>query len=86
MSGELPDIFKWINGFNKINKNMAFVINEKVSIHSNGFKLDQFRFKREIGRKWFTNNAVNEWNRLSSYAEGFKRTLDRFIDEGNMWI
>ena len=27
---------------------------------NNGFKLDKFRLKREIGRKWFINTIIDE--------------------------
>ena len=33
---------------------------------NNGFKLDKCRFKKAIGRNWFTDRVVDEWNRLSS--------------------
>ena len=33
-----------------------------------GYKLEKFRFKKEIGKNWFTNRIVDEWNRLSSHV------------------
>ena len=44
-----------------------------------------------MGRNWFCNRAVDEWNGLSSYigsveAMGsFKRRLDKFMGEENRW-
>ena len=58
---------------------------------SHGFKLDKFRFRKEIGRRWFSNRVVNDWNRLSSHVveantiESFKRRLDSFMDEDDKW-
>ena len=40
----------------------------------NGHKLEKHRFRTDIGRHWFTNRVVNDWNRLSSHvvsAESF---------------
>ncbi|MPC70384.1 hypothetical protein E2C01_064631 [Portunus trituberculatus] len=35
---------------------------------NNGFKLEKFRFWREIGRNWFSNRVVDEWNGLSGHG------------------
>ena len=29
---------------------------------SNGYKLDKFRFKKDIGKHWFGNGVVDMWN------------------------
>ena len=52
--------------------------------------MEKFRFKREIGRNWFSNRVLNEWNRLNNHIVSaqtmgsFKR-LDKFMDENDMW-
>ncbi|MPC76145.1 hypothetical protein E2C01_070550 [Portunus trituberculatus] len=52
---------------------------------NNGFKLEKFRFRKEMGRKWCCNGVVDEWNGLSNDVVNgesigsFKR-LDKFMD------
>ena len=41
----------------------------KLRTRNNGFKFDQFKFRREIGRNWFTNRVVDEWNKLNRNSE-----------------
>ena len=47
------------------------------------FKIGKGRIKKEIGRQWFSNRVVNEWNGLSNQAvcaktiKSFKRRLDK---------
>ena len=58
---------------------------------TNGFKLEKFRYRKEIGKNWFTNRVVNEWNRLSRQVvsantiDCFKKRLDRFMDNDDRW-
>ncbi len=58
---------------------------------SNGFKLDKFRFSKDIGKNWFRNRVVDEWNRLSSHVvsantiDSFKKMLDKFMDGDDRW-
>ncbi len=58
---------------------------------SNGLNLDKFRFNKDIGKNWFTNRVVDEWNRLSSHVvsgntiDTFKKRLDRFMDGEGGW-
>ena len=52
---------------------------------------EKFRYREEIGRNWFTNKVVDEWNRLSSHVVNapsigsFKNRLDRFMDGDVRW-
>lgn len=39
-----------------------------VRTRNNGNKLDEFRFRKEISRKWFTNKVANEWKKLSQFV------------------
>ena len=38
----------------------------RIENRNNELKLEKFRFKKEMGRNWFLNKAVDEWNRLSN--------------------
>ncbi len=67
------------------------IVKEQGRTRSNGFKLDKFRFSKDIGKNWFTNRVVDEWNRLSSLVERgntidtFKKRLDKFMDGEGRW-
>ena len=89
--GDLIEVYKWIMGLNKGDLNKILIVSEQSRTRSNGYKLDKFRFRKEIGRNWFTNRVVDEWNGLSEHVVGadsiscFKRRLDKFMDEDDRW-
>ena len=51
-------------------------------------KLDS---KKEIGRNWFSNRVVEEWNKFSEHVvradllKSFKGKLDKIIDRDDRW-
>ena len=55
---------------------------EEGLTRSNGFKLDKFKFNKDIGKYWFGNRVVDLWNRLppavinSNSIDSFKTWLD----------
>ncbi len=59
---------------------------EQGRTRSNGFKLNKFRFNKEIGKNWSTNRVVDKWNRLSNHVvsadtiDTFKKRPDKFMD------
>ena len=44
-----------------------------------------------LGKNWFSNRVVDEWNGLSNQVVSgesvgsFKRRLDKFMDGGDRW-
>ena len=86
---DLIEMFKWVKGFNKVDINKVFVVKEKVRTRTNGFKLDKFRYRKDIGKDWFTNRVVEEWSKLSKYVvsagtvDTFKKRLGISMDEEN---
>lgn len=80
-----------MKGFNKGDIYKVLLVRELGRIWSNGFKLDKFRFNRDIGKNWFINRVVDEWNRFSSYVVSvniiviFKNRLDKFMDSDIRW-
>ena len=89
--GDLIEVYKWMKGYNKGDINKVLIVREQNRTRSNGFKLDKFRFNREIGKNWFTNRVVDEWNRLSSHVvsantiDTFKKRLHKFMDGESRW-
>ena len=89
--GDLIEVFKWFRGYNKGDVSETLIVSNQERTRSNGFKLDKWRFNTEIGRNWFTNRVVDEWNRLSSQVvsansiDSFKRRLDKFMDGDGRW-
>ena len=85
------ETFKWVKGYNKGDINKVLIASNQDRTRSNGFKLDKFRFRKEIGRNWFTNRVVDEWNGLTAHVinantiESFKRRLDAFMDRDSRW-
>ena len=66
--GDLIEVFKWVKGFNKGDMNKVFIVKEEVRTRIHGFKLDKFRFRKDIGKKKFTNSVVEEWNKVSKHV------------------
>lgn len=60
--GDLTEVLKWMKGYRKGDINKVLVVREQGRTRSNGFKLDKFRFRKDIGKSWFTNRVVDEWN------------------------
>ena len=40
-------VSKWFKGFNKGNINKILIVKEKARTRTNGFKLDEFRFRKK---------------------------------------
>ncbi len=80
-----------MKGYNKGDVNKVLLVREQGRMCSNGFKLDKFRFSKDIGKNWFTNRVVDEWDRLSSHVvsadtlDTFKKRLDRFMNGEGRW-
>ena len=89
--GDMIEVFKWFKGINKGDINLVLKINNQGRTRSNGFKLDKFRFRKEIGRNWFGNRVVDQWNRLPYYVvsanslDTFKNRLDSYMTEDG-WV
>ncbi len=61
------------------------LVREQGRSRSIGFKLDIFWFNKDLGKNWFTNKVVDEWNRLISHVDTFKKRLDKFMDGEDRW-
>ena len=87
LRADLTEVFKWYRSYNKGDISKVRRVNNQDIARKNVFKLEKFRFRREIGRNWFSNKVVYEWNRLSNRIVSgqtlgsFKRRLNKFMDE-----
>ncbi len=85
------EVYKWMKGYNKGDINKVLFVREQGMTRCNGFKLDKFRFNKDMGKNWIANRIVDEWNRLSSHVvnantiDTFKKTLNRFMDGEGRW-
>ncbi len=91
MRGDLIEVFKWFKGIKKGDISKVLILKPNTRTRSNGYKLDKFRFRKEIGKNFFTNRVVGEWNKLpanvvdANTIESFKWRLDRFMDGEGRW-
>ncbi len=75
-----------MKGYNKGDANKVLIVREQGRTRSNGCKLDKLRLNKDIGKNWFTNRIMDEWNKLSSHVvsgntiDTFKKRLDKFMD------
>ena len=54
----------WVKGFDKGDVGKILTISSQDRTRNNGFKLEKYRFNKEIGRNWFTNRVVDDWSLL----------------------
>ena len=66
LRGYLTEVLKWSKGYNEEDISKILTVNNQDRTTNNGFKLEKFRIRKKIGRKWLSNRAANEWNRLLS--------------------
>ena len=57
--GDMIEFFKWKKGINKGDISEVLKMKEDGITRSNGFKLEKFRFKKNIGKYWFGNRVVD---------------------------
>ncbi len=82
------EVYKWMKGYNKGDVNKVIIIREQSRTRSSRFKLDKSRFNKDMGKNWFTNRVLDEWNSLSSHvvsANTIGRRLDKFMDGKDRW-
>ena len=72
------EVFKWVKGFNKADVGKVLTISSQDRTRNNRFNLEKCRFNKEIGRNWFINRVVDDWNRLSQQVVSVKRDNREF--------
>ena len=56
----MKEVSKGYSGYNKGGISKVLMFNNQDIDRNNGLKLKKFRFRREIGRNWFSNRVVDE--------------------------
>ena len=88
---DMIEVFKLVKGINMGNIDQVLEFSSQDRTRGNGYKLEKLRFRTDIGRYWFTNRVVNDWNRLGRHVVSgesigsFKRRLDQSIDRDDRW-
>ena len=84
--GDMIEVFKWVKGINKGDINQVLEFSNQGVTQGNGYKLKKYRFRTDMGKYWFSNRVVNEWNKLDRSIVGsetltsFKKRLDEYMD------
>ena len=85
--GDLIEVFKILNQFDKINPEALFEINSTTITRSNGMKLRGQRCNTVARKAYFNVRVVDLWNSLPSTVvssvtiDSFKARLDRYFKE-----
>ena len=81
-----------VKGINKGNIDQVIEISSQNRTRGNGYKLEKLRFRTDVGKYWFTNRVVNQWNRLGRHVVSaetvgsFKKRLDECMDREDRWF
>ena len=49
LRGDLIEVFQWYTGYNKRDISKVLRVNNQDKARNKGFKLEKFRFRKEIG-------------------------------------
>ena len=88
--GDLIKVSKWYKSFNKGDM-VVLRISSGDRTRNNGFKLEKFRIRKEMGRNWLSNRVVDEWNGLCGHVVrgesmgSFKTRWDKFKEGDDRW-
>ena len=72
------EVLKWYRSYYKGGISKVLRVSNQDRARNNGFKLEKFRFRREIGRHWFCIRVV-ERNRISNHIVS-SETIGSFED------
>ena len=85
LRGDQIEVFKILNGYENIDKNIFFTVKEKRRTRGHGVTLAKKQCRLDIRTFSFSQRIVNEWNRLSADCVGassvniFKNKLDIYL-------
>ena len=91
--GDMIEVFKLLNGVEKIDYNILIQRAEKTGIRGHSYKLVKHRARLDLRQFYFSNRVVNTWNSLpesvvvAGTVNSFKARLDAYIRaKGSGWF
>ena len=78
-------MFKILNGYENINRNIFFSVKEEIRTRGHGIALAKKHCRLDIRKFSFSQRTVNKWNRLSADCVGassvnmFKNKIDIYL-------
>ena len=85
LRGDQIEVFKILNGYENIDRNIFFTVNEERRTRGHGVTLAKKQCRLDIRKFSFSQRTVNEWNRLSADCVGassvniFKNKIDIYL-------
>ena len=70
LRGDQIDVFKILNGYENIDRNICFLVKEERRTTRHGITLAKKQCRLDIRKFSFSQRTVNEWNRLSADCVG----------------
>ena len=85
LRGDQIEVFKILNGYENIDRNIFFTVKEERRTRGHGVTLAKKQCRLDIRKFSFSQRIVNEWNRLSADCVGassvniFKNKIDIYL-------
>ena len=85
LRGDQIEVFKILNGYENIDRNIFFTVKEERRTRGHGVTLAKKQCRLDSGKFSFSLRTVNEWNRLSADCVGassvniFKNKIDIYL-------
>ena len=70
LRGDQSEVFKILNGYENIDRNIVFSVKEEKKIRGHGVTLAKKQCRLDIRHLSFSQRTLNEWNRLSADCVG----------------
>ena len=70
LRGDQIEVFKILNGYENIDRNIVFTVKEERRTRGHGVTLAKKQCRLDIRKFSFSQRTVNEWNRLSADCVG----------------
>ena len=92
LSGDQIEVFKILNRYENIDRNILFSVKEERRTRGHGITLAKKRCRLGISKNSFSQRTVNEWNRLSADCVGaskvnmFKNKIDIIPKKGGVHL
>ena len=85
LRGDQIEVFKILNGYENIDRNICFTVKEERRTRGHGVTLAKKQCRLDIRQFSFSQRTVHEWNRLSADCVGassvniFKNKIDIYL-------